>query len=410
MKRCHVCRDQAVVENLDFGRQPLCNRFLTDAESLEFTHPLRMGVCGTCGLVQLTAPVPARELTPPYDWITYNEPEGHLDRLADVIARLPGLTPTSIIGGLTYKDDSTLRRLRERGFPKTWRVDPQTDLGLPQANAGVEAVQDRVNPEIARDVVRTHGRADVLLVRHILEHAHDVSHFLAGLKELVQPEGYIIFEMPDATRALEKYDYSAVWEEHVVYFTRHTIQRCFALNGLDLVHFESFPYPLEDSLVGIVKPGAGAEPRWATAAVLTAETARALRYFKTLERQRQRYRSYFADYRHRTGKIALLGAGHLACTFINLLELKAQIEFVVDDNPHKANLFMPGSRLPIYGSAMLLGSDIRLCLMSVSPESENKVFNRNQAFVQKGGTFASIFPDSAHALPISPPGWDSAAA
>jgi hypothetical protein len=410
MKKCHVCREEAVAGYLGFGAQPVCNRFLAKPEGEEYTHPLTMGVCRACGLVQLTTPVPAHELTPPYDWISYNEPEGHLDRLADIIARLPGLMPASIIAGLTYKDDSTIRRLRERGFANSWRVDPQTDLGLPRANAGVEAVQDRVNPQITLQVARTHGRADVLLVRHILEHAHDMPRFLAGIKELAHPDGYVIFEMPDATRALERCDYSAVWEEHVVYFTPETIKRCFAVNGLDLVHFESFPYSLEDSLVGIVRPGTGAERRCATAEMLAAETGRALRYFSALDPQRQRYQNYLADYRRRTGKVALLGAGHLACTFINLLGLKDQIEFMVDDNPHKTNLFMPGSRLPIRGSASLLGGDIRLCLMSVSPESESKVIDKNQGFVQQGGTFASIFPDSCYSLPISMPVWNSAAA
>jgi hypothetical protein len=237
-----------------------------------------------------------------------------------------------------------------------------------------------------------------LLVRHILEHAHDVGCFLGGIKELVLPGGYVIFEVPDSTRFLEKCDYSAVWEEHVVYFTPATFRRCFAVHGLELVHFESFPYSLENSLVGIVRLQAESAPPQSNPDELWQELGRALRFFQGLGQQRRRFQNYLSRYRDRTGKVALLGAGHLACTFINLLGLKDQVEFVVDDNPHKAGLFMPGSRLPIRGSSSLAVGDVRLCLLTVSPESEDRVIARNRDFVGKGGTFASIFPDSRYAL------------
>jgi pyrroline-5-carboxylate reductase len=111
-------------------------------------------------------------------------------------------------------------------------------------------------------------------------------------------------------------------------------------------------------------------------------------------------RSYLSDFKNNIGKIALFGAGHMGCTFVNLLQLQNLVDFFVDDNPDKAGLYMPGSRLPIYPSSALLGREIKLCLLSLNPAIEEKVIQKNRAFLDAGGRFVSIFPGSNNALKV----------
>ena len=59
---------------------------------------------------------------------------------------------------------------------------------------------------------------------------------------------------------------------------------------------------------------------------------------------------------------------------------------------------MPGSRLAIRALASLLEEEVKLCLLSLSPESEAKVVAKNQAFLERGGSFASIFPVKLNSL------------
>src|SRR5688572_13575938 len=106
MKPCLCCNGISVGLLADYGSHPLCNRFLREPEAEEFLHPMRLGQCQQCGLVQMLAPVPASELVPPVDWITYNEPEGHLDAVAETLASLPGLSAGSVFAGVSFKDDT----------------------------------------------------------------------------------------------------------------------------------------------------------------------------------------------------------------------------------------------------------------------------------------------------------------
>ena len=62
---------------IDFGLQPLTNRWPISATSAEYQFRLLLGQCGACGVVQLVDPPPPEEIRSHYDWLSYNEPEGH---------------------------------------------------------------------------------------------------------------------------------------------------------------------------------------------------------------------------------------------------------------------------------------------------------------------------------------------
>jgi len=397
---CRGCGAARFDQRLDLGPQPLCNRFLTTPDAAEYRHPLLLARCGRCGLVQLLAPPPAGELRPRFDWITYREPEGHLDRMVEALCGLPGLGPGAVVGAVSYKDDSTLQRFHRRGLSATWRLDPRMDLGLDADHAEIETVQDRVTPASMRLVATRRPPADLLLARHILEHVHDTAAFLDGLSLLVKPGGLLLFESPDCGRAMRHGDCTTVWEEHVTLFTPATFAGFLSSRGLCRAWGAQYPYPFEDSLVAAVRlPAAGAPPV-PDAAPPVEDAALFTAFCEGLPVVRERVRSRLTELRSRGGRIALLGAGHAACTYLNLLHLGDLVAFVVDDDPRKAGLFMPGSRLPIRPSAALLEERIDLCLLAVSAEAEERVIEARREYREAGGRFASISPLSRNALQL----------
>jgi len=386
----------------DYGPHPICNRYLTTADAPEFAHPMVIGQCGACGLVQTLDPVPAAELVPAVDWIAYNEPEGHLDAVAETLACLPGLKPGAVCAGVSFKDDTLLARMQRRGLT-AWRLDMEADLGITRKGCGVESIQARLDLARAATITAKRGGADLVIARHILEHAHDLRGFITAVRALAKPGGHVVFEVPDCTLAFDLRDITTLWEEHTVYFTPATFQSTVSSGGAALVNFSIHPYPFENCLVGVTRTDAGAPAAVASKETLAAEQRRARAFAESLPARREEMRRFLTDFRARHGKIAVLGAGHLACTWIHLLGLAEFVEFLADDNPHKQNHFLPGARLPIRGSSSLLTENIKLCLLAVSPEAEPKVIARNHEFVGRGGRIASIFPASRNALVIEKP-------
>jgi hypothetical protein len=397
MTPCPICQKNSVRLLLDLDPQPVTNRFLQKSGP-EYLHPMRLGQCEACGLLQLIDPVPAEELKPPYEWLTAIEPEGHLDELADALARLPGIVKDAHILGLSEKDSSLLRRMQERGFTNTASVDFAADLGITDPSAGIETLEAQWHSDAAKRVLKRTGAPHLILVRHVLEHCHDINSFLAGLHALALPENAtLVFELPGCNKQLNSHDFSMLWEEHQFYFTPETLHGTLTASGFKVADLRIFPYALEDSLVAIVKPqnggGGAASPQH-----LVASMSLGLQYAAAFPTQQQRCLERLRAARQKHGSIAIFGAGHAGAVFTNIMALKNEIAFFVDDHPKKNGLLMPGSQLPIKPSSALLEEKIGLCLLCLSPESEKKVVAKNGAFVDNGGHFRSIFPARKEAI------------
>lgn len=401
-KRCNLCQQKSVTTLLDLGLQPISNNFLQNAAIPKKKFPLRFGQCQSCGLAQLTQVMPVEELTPLYDWITYAEPEEHLDSLAAAIKNL-GLNHDSKMCGISFKDTSLLERMDKLGFNNTLVFDPQHDLGI-DANGGIEKIQSALTLEKARRIVQQYSQFDVVIARHILEHTYNLTEFIAALKELTAPGGYLVIEVPDCARAFERNDYPIIWEEHLSYFTPATFHHLFQYHGLDVIHQENVPYALENSLIAISRKidneqTVNQKQAFLPQDRLQQEKERVQHFAASMEMNKDLLHHYLSQFKNKYGKIALLGAGHLACAFINYLDLKKYIDCVIDDNPQKNGLLLPGSLLPIHNSAAFVERGITLCLLSVNPRSEDYVIEKNRSFTDNGGTFFSIFSQSDHALP-----------
>ncbi len=395
--RCLGCGADRTEQRLDLGPQPPSNRFLRSVDEPVPVHPLVLVQCARCGLVQLADPMPVEMVRSRFEWLTYNEPEGHLDRLVDRLAERiaqAGLVAPTVVG-VTYKDDSTLARIARRGLGVTRRLDPGADLGIDDPLASLETFQQALTPVRARELAARHGRADVLIVRHILEHAHDPGAFLDACSELTQPGGLVVFEVPDSSTFLDACDYSFLWEEHICYFTPGTLHGLLGARGLDGVETLVYPYALENSLNAIVVNRRGAvQPPAAD----DRELERGRRFGAAFAGRRGECRGAIESLAADGTRVAAFGAGHLAAKFINFNGVADLLDGVIDDNPNKQRLFMPGSRLPIIGSAAMADPALGACLMSLSPESEQKVVAAKQAYVERGGRLLSMFACSPRSL------------
>jgi hypothetical protein len=392
-RRCRVCRGSLELL-LDLGPQPLCNRYLSQPADNEFTHPFQLGLCQQCGLLQQIEPVAAWELKPAKP-VRYTEPEVHLDQVAKLISELPGISKQSRICGITSKDQSTIDRLIARGFGTSHCLRPAEDLGIREPAAGIETIQERISDRTLQRLSDRHGY-QVVIARHVFEHAHRPHEFLDELAGLLAPGGYLVLEVPDFTNSLLFGDYSTLWEDHVCYFTQATLSSTLEQIGWSVVQTKTFPYTPEDSLIAVAtKQDASAQnPTRATSTKLAEELAIARQYSEQLGKARHRWQNLFVQQRQAGRQTALLGVGHLGVMFINVMNLGSSIDVFADDDPEKVGRYLPGSHQLVQDMNVLYERPITLCLLSVSPEGESCVLERHRQFLDRGGTFKSIFPTS----------------
>jgi len=385
--RCTVCNHQEFQHQLDLGPQPPSNRFLFPKDvALEERYPLSMGMCTNCGTVQLVNRMPIEAIRPRFDWLRNNEPEGHLEDVVEQLIRLPDLGPDASIVGVSYKDRSTLDRLTRRGFNRTSYIDPTeiSDLDF----VGLETLQQGLSdPGVITSLRRHHGMSNLVVVRHMVEHAESALRFITGLRKLLVPDGYLILEFPDNSRILRSSQHAFIWEEHFSCFTAESFAVLAERADAEVVSLKRYRYPFEDALVAVLRFNRPSKPESRSCPA----SANFLNFVDSFKIEKKRWHAKLGALRERGYQIAVFGAGHLAVKLINFLNLAGFIDCVIDDHPKKIGLLMPGSQLPIVPSSELATRDIRHCISTLSPESEIRVRQKLSGFFAKGGQFIPAF-------------------
>ena len=391
---CLGCAHDTVELVIDLGAQPPSNRFLRAIEEPVERHSLRVGQCRDCALLQLIVPMPVKLTRPRVGWLSYSEPEAHLDSVCERLWALPGMPRQPHVLGLSYKDDSTLARLARAGA-QTYRFDLAADWNVCEPHAQLETLQQAATPERAALLARQYGPADVLIARHILEHAHRPRAFVEAVLPLVKPGGYLVFEVPAGEKMIAAADHAMLWEEHVVYFTKATLERFFHAASLPAELWQ-YAYVLEDSLLAIVRNVPASPSLDPTRADAELEAGKALE--AQFGASRTAYHAQLGVWRAHGKRVALFGAGHLALKFVNFYGLSDLIDCVIDDNPNKQGTYLPGSCLPVVGSSILRDRAVDFCLMALNPDREAAIIAAHSPFTASGGTFYSIFRCSPIAL------------
>ncbi len=397
MKSCKSCGKQNIEAVFNAGKQPISSRYLKSHNEKEEFYSLELGQCLSCGLVQLIDPVPIEELQPIYKWITYNEPEGHLDDLVNQLSTLEGTNTGSSILGISYKDDTTLARFASLGFSNIKRLPMPEKLLEDFETVGVETVQDYISSKTFNHTLKS-DRYEIILIRHILEHTYNPESFLKSLKKMAHKNSYYVFEVPDCSLLFSSCDYTAIWEDHTLYFTPSTFKSFLKNAGFSTLKYHLYPYPSENSLVIIARTDDKSRVNSDTSEDIETSRKLMLNYEKNFLSIRDATREKLQQAKKKFGDIAMFGAGHISTMYLNVMNISDLISFVVDDDQNKRGLFVPGCRLPIYNSNDLLDKDIKYCLTSLNPDSEKKVIAANETFLSRGGIFASIFPSNPNSF------------
>ncbi|HOW87240.1 MAG TPA: class I SAM-dependent methyltransferase [Candidatus Omnitrophota bacterium] len=391
---CRSC-DAPLKALLDLGSQPPSNRFKSVGSPDPDLHPLILGQCPDCGFLQLINPMPPSMVRSRYPWLIYREPEEHLDVLVRRLA--VSLSKDSLIIGFTAQDDPMLDRFKKLGYKKAFCCDRKADLGISDPCAGLETIQETFNDAAADRLTAKHGKADLLIARYALEHAHAPVSFLKTLNRVLAPSGRLVLEVPDCRKFIAAGDYSFIWEEHISYFSPQTAAELIRRNHLGKAGISVYARTLEDSLVIIIQPDG--DPAGPAARPFQDLEFKTIQQFAAgFDPARSAFRNHLSLLQKRGKRTALFGAGHLAVKFLNFFDLKGLVDYVIDDDPHKQGLAMPGSGIPIVNAAYL--REIDLCLLSLNPENEKKVIAKQQVNAKKGCCFASIFKRSPLALKV----------
>lgn len=198
-------------------------------------------------------------------------------------------------------------------------------------------------------------KADFLCCKMTLEHIPLVARFVSTVRAAVgdRSETVVFFQVPDASIILENCRFWDIYYEHCSYFDRGSLARLFADCGFQVsrtwvdyddqyLMIEAFPAnPLD-------------EPDPCRSGPSMEESRAAMRRFVAATPARiDQWSQVIAERSGAGKKIVLWGSGSKAVSFLTTLGIETQIQHVVDINPHRQGMYMPGTGQPIVGPEFL---------------------------------------------------------
>ena len=395
---CRACKSDDVNLLHTFGPLPIAHYYKHGPnDELEKNRlTLSLAYCRSCQLVQLVAPHDPTKHKPIFSWITQNEPETHLDRTVDSLLSQEGIKTNSVFWGISYKDKSILERIRTKGHPNIRLLDPRVDFLIEDKCANIETLQSCITPRRIQHLIDRYGSPDVVICRHVLEHSYDTRAFLKSISLFAAAGAYIAIEVPDTSKAFSRFDYTTVWEEHTLYFTPISLKNSIKNYDMQVIMQDTAEFSDEDCLTMIAKLAVDGDSDAKTQDNRVSGPCPVSKFCRSFPDKQLEVKAAFSAIRKNGSSIAVYGSGHVANTFINLFQLEPYINFVVDDDPDKIGLWMPGSKLPIVSPINLIHQNIDFCFMAVRFESTEIIKRKIPNFFEQGGVMIPICPTESN--------------
>lgn len=351
---------------IDLGSAPPSNAFL-DAEALnraEAHLPLKVLACPHCGLVQVDE-LQRHDALFSDDYVYFSSYSAswlaHARAYVDRVVQRLALGPRSLVMEVASNDGYLLQYLQQRDIPCVG-IEPTESTARVARARGIESIGEFFGLALARRFVAERGRCDLVLGNNVLAHVPDINDFVAGLREVLAPQGTLTLEFPQLLQLVRQSQFDTIYHEHFSYLSLHTVQRILRAQGLSVWDVEELP-----THGGSLRVWAqhAANPRPVAASVgtqLAREAAAgvgAREFHAGLQARAERIKDdllqFLIDCKRQGRRVAAYGAAAKGNTLLNFAGVRPDLlPYVVDASPHKQGRFLPGSRIPVCAPQRLL--------------------------------------------------------
>ncbi len=361
---CQVCGNKDLRLVIDLGHQPLCDTLLSveELQQPETTYPLSQMWCPNCTLSQMGYVVPGEVVYHqeyPYRTGVTRELTEYQAQMADSLVAELQLQPGQLVVDVGCNDGTLLTSFRERGM-RVAGVEPTGIAKYAQA-IGIDTVQAPFDPQVARQLVDTHGQAKVVTATNVFAHMATLGDVMEGLEVLVADDGFFVLENHYLEPIMERLQFDTIYHEHVRTYSLRSLVMLFDYYDFKVVHAEKVSRYGGNIRVYVAK-GKHVAQRDSVAKIL-ADEARNFTDPAYYERFRQRSYQLKNDLLelalkcYRAGNALIGNSCPGRCsTLLNFAGIGTDLMPYIAEQPTSLKLgkYLPGQHIPIVNNQRLI--------------------------------------------------------
>ena len=215
---------------------------------------------------------------------------------------------------------------------------------------------DKKNSEVVK---KKTGNFDIIIANNVLNHSNEPFEFVNSVANILNNEGYFVFEVPYWLNLVKRKQFDQIYHEHINYFTVKAIQHLLKKTKLFITDIENTEY--HGGSLRIFCKKNGTQNNKLIKKFLNDEIKHKLFQSSTyqiimneLKVRKYKFLKKILKIKLNKNKIIGIGAAAKANTMINFLKLDNDtIDYVTDISPFKIGKYTPLSRIPIVHDKIL---------------------------------------------------------
>ena len=360
MEFCRSCGSPLPKPFLDLGNSPLSNRYLSEKNIhvMEPYYPLEIYYCPHCSLVQLDEfEAPEQIFSSDYAYFSSYSSSwlAHCKAYVDMMVKRFGYNKNSFVMEIASNDGYLLQYFKEYHIPVKG-VEPAKNTAEIAIAKGIPTDITFFNTAYAKDMVSRNCLADLIIGNNVLAHNPNLNDFTEGLRIALKPHGIITMEFPHLLQLMENNQFDTIYQEHYSYLSLHSVRYLFNAHHLEIFDVDELPTHGGSLRIYAKHPADQTHelsPR--VAEMLNKEKQAGLldpatyeKFRKNVEATKRALLQCLISAKNEGKTIVGYGAPAKGNTLLNYCGIRTDfLDYTVDANPHKQNLFLPGTHIPI---------------------------------------------------------------
>ena len=398
LKTCRACKSENLLLFLPMGEHPPANAFVRETELLkeQQAYSLDTNVCLNCGLIQVVDQLPTGFFEN-YVYVPSGATGMH-QHFAELAQTVTDCASGNLIADIGCNDGLMLMHANELGA-KTLGIDPAENIAAIARNRGVNVDVCYFTPQMADRLVEKHGKAGVIVSTNTFHHIGDLHSFMNGISKFLKPEGTFIVEVPWALQIIKLNQFDNIYHEHVSELSVLRFVKLASFFGMSVVDVKKLEVHGGSLRVFMKFLDSGTAPKKSVDEIIDEEKKAGLLDRTTYEKFALEIDalgvnliSMLKNLKSKGKTIAGYGAPAKGNTLLNYFSIGTEyIDYIVDRNPLKHDLYTPGMNIPVRSTDALLENrpDVLLVL---AWNFFDEIREQQSAFEKSGGQFLVPLP------------------
>ena len=349
---CRLCDSRLLIKIIDLKNQPPANSLHKKNEKIK-KFPLILLFCKKCSTAQLSISLNPKYLFRKYFWVTSTSSTAKNHSLFFFKKISKYLTKKSHIIEIASNDGTFLKPFIKNGH-SVLGIDPAINIAKIANSKGINTIAEFFNYSLSKKLKKKYNENKVIFARNVIPHVTNIDSVVSGISNLSEKKTIVAIEFHYSKDILLDLQYDSIYHEHIFYFTIKTISNLFKKHNLH--PFDVFKSPISGGSLVLLFSKEKIEK---SNLLKKMEFNQKKLKINSLENWKKfgtksiihanRFKNDVIKNMSTNTKIFGYGASARSSTLLNFCDLNhSKIDFIIDQNLLKQNLYTPGTNIPIY--------------------------------------------------------------